>query len=110
LHHNPNHQVGQSIQGAVVYRGRAINTLYGIMVGGDFGNGNPADLSLPHFFGFRKTRRNWTRFALQVKGAESHDAPVIFVEDERGEIYFTTLSLLDFKAHIYKIVDARIPS
>ena len=102
------HTVGQSIQGGVLYRGHNINKLRGIMVVGDFGSGNPSNFIPPRFLGFDKKRNAWQRFPLQVQGAEFHDAPIIFIEDESGEIYFTTVSVLDFQAHIYKVVGANI--
>ena len=114
------HSVGTSVQSAVVYRGRMLRALRGIMFVADFGNPIIAQTGLPifpspampgGFLGFRRHGHDWKRFTFEVFGTGplEFESPVIVVEDRKGELYFTTVSLLDFQTRIYRVVDATVP-
>lgn len=100
------HTVGTSVQSATIYRGRKIKALRGTMFVADFGN---PGIFPAHYFGFTRTASGWNRFIFDVTGVGPAEAPVIVVEDEKGELYFTTVSLADFQTRIYKVVDAKVP-
>lgn len=100
------HTVGTSAQSATIYRGRKIKAFRGTMFVADFGN---PGIFPAHYFGFTRTALGWSRFTFDVTGIGPAEAPVIVVEDEKGELYFTTISFVDFQTRIYKVVDATVP-
>jgi glucose/arabinose dehydrogenase len=100
------HTVGTSVQSATIYRGHKINDLRGVMFVADFGS---PGIFPANYFGFKRTSSGWSRFTFNVTGIRFGEAPVTVIEDEKGELYFTTISLVDYQTRIYKVVDATVP-
>ncbi len=83
------HNLGISITGGYVYRGKKFPRLAGTYFFADFGTGT--------VWGLRKTERSWE----WAEFKKTSYAPSSFGEDEDGELY-----LVDYGGRIFQIVEA----
>ncbi|MEC5146671.1 PQQ-dependent sugar dehydrogenase [Chitinophaga sp. 212800010-3] len=92
------HDVGISVTGGYVYRGKAIPALQGAYVFGDY-NGKAFVLTV--------SGRKWERADLELLGRPKEGIQILsWGEDENGELYMLTSSSGSngFKGAIYKLV------
>ncbi|HVI44912.1 MAG TPA: PQQ-dependent sugar dehydrogenase [Chitinophaga sp.] len=97
--HEYNHDIGISITGGYVYRGKDVPSLKGLYVFGDY-NGK-AFVLVP------EGGNKWSRADLELSGRPADALQILsWGEDEQGELYVLTSSSTKdgFKGAVYKLV------